>query len=114
MSAPTAVRNAVAVTPGLRLTRRGRALLVLVLAVVLLSAFSLGRAGSQAADQAGGGGAASPASTTVQPGESLWSVAERIAPDNDTRQVVAQIRRLNDLSGSQLQVGQQLLLPVAA
>ena len=29
-------------------------------------------------------------------------------------QVVSQIRRLNDLSGSQLQVGQQLLLPIAA
>ncbi len=113
MSAPTAARNAVTVAPGVRLTRRGRALLVLVLAVVLLSAFSLGRAGSQAADVAGAAGAAAPTSTTVQPGDSLWTVAERIAPAHDTREVIAQIQRLNDLDTATLQVGQLLLLPTA-
>ena len=96
----------------LHLTRRGRALLLMALVAVVFAAFSLGRTASEAAPQT----QAAPAVevVTVQPGESLWSVAERIAPHNDTRQVVAQIRRLNDLSGSQLQVGQQLLLPVAA
>lgn len=113
MSAPTAVRNAAAVTPGLRLTRRGRALLVLVVAAVLLTAFSLGRTGSQAAPVLGAAGAAAPTSTTVQPGESLWTVAQRIAPAHDTRQVVAQIQRLNDLDSATLQVGQLLLLPTS-
>jgi hypothetical protein len=51
---------------------------------------------------------------TVLPGESLWILAQRIAPGNDPREVVAQIRRLNGLIDSQLQVGQQLLLPIAA
>ena len=97
-----------------RLTRRGRALLVLVLAGLLLTAFSMGRTGSQAAQEAGGGAAQQLEQTTVQPGDSLWSVAERVAPDNDTREVVAQIRRLNDLTGSDLLVGQMLLLPTAA
>ncbi len=50
----------------------------------------------------------------MQPGDSLWSVAQRIAPQNDPREVIAQIRRLNDLEGSELQVGQQLLLPTSA
>lgn len=104
--------------PAVRLTRRGRGVLVLLIAVLLLTVFSLGRTETQAA-----GGAASQAGlsegavlqqTTVQPGESLWSVAQRIAPENDPREVIAQIRRLNDLPGSQLQVGQQLLLPVAS
>ena len=49
----------------------------------------------------------------VQPGDSLWTVAQRIAPEHDTREVVAQIQRLNDLDGATLQVGQLLLLPTS-
>ncbi|MEX2290417.1 MAG: LysM peptidoglycan-binding domain-containing protein [Mycobacteriales bacterium] len=97
----------------LRLTRRGRALLVLLLAGLLLAAFSLGSQASQASDVVAGGVDDRFEQTTVQPGESLWSVAQRIAPDHDPREVVTQIRRLNDLSSSQLQVGQHLLLPTA-
>ena len=94
-----------------RLTRRGR-LVLLVLAVgLLLAAISLGRAGSQAATATETGPALQ--QTTVQQGETLWSVAQRIAPDNDPREVVAQIRRINHLESSSLRVGQQLLLPVS-
>ena len=98
----------------LRLTRRGRLLVLVTLVAVLFGAFSLGRAATQAAPV--GGEPTTPAVTLaiVQPGESLWSLARRIAPDNDPRDVVAQIRRLNDLSSSELQPGQQLVLPVAA
>jgi Tfp pilus assembly protein FimV len=104
--------SATATSSPLRLTRRGRVLLVLLLAGLLLAAFSLG----QQATQAAGPASAEPAveQTTVQPGESLWSVAQRIAPDNDPREVIAQIRRLNDLQSVNLRVGQQLLLPRAA
>jgi hypothetical protein len=96
-----------------RVTRRGRAAVVLLLAAVLFAAFSLGRTASDAADVAGEPSAPRLEQATVQPGESLWSVAQRIAPENDPREVIQQIRRLNDLESSQLQVGQQLLLPVA-
>lgn len=98
----------------LRLTRRGRLLLLVALVAVLFGAFSLGRTATQAAPTAGTAQVTQPVETTVQPGESLWSVASRIAPDNDPREVVAQIRRLNGLTSSQLQPGQQLLLPRAA
>lgn len=101
-----------ATAPSVHLTRRGRFWLLALLVVVLLGAFSLGRSATQAAPVAQAGPDIE--QTTVQAGESLWSVAQRIAPDNDPREVIAQIRRLNDLAGSQLQVGQQLLLPVAA
>ena len=100
--------------PAVRLTRRGRTVLVLLLAALLLAAFSLGSQATQASDVAVDSATVQLEQTTVQPGESLWSVAQRIAPDNDPREVVAQIQRLNDLSGSQLQVGQHLLLPAAA
>ncbi len=93
-----------------RLTRRGRTLLLAALVAVLFGAFSLGRSASEAAPVA----QAQPAveQVTVLSGESLWTVARRIAPDNDPREVIAQIRRVNGLTGSQLRVGQQLLLPV--
>jgi LysM repeat protein len=85
---------------------------LLVLAVgLLLAAISVGRAGSQAATATETG--PSLQQTTVQQGETLWAVAQRIAPDNDPREVVAQIRRINHLESSSLRVGQQLLLPVS-
>lgn len=101
-------------TPSLRLTRRGRTLLVLLLAGLLLAAISLGGTDTQAAGVVSEGERAAVQTVTVQPGESLWSVAQRIAPDNDPREVVAQIRRLNDLESSSLQVGQLLVLPTRA
>ena len=51
--------------------------------------------------------------TTVLPGDTLWAVARRLAPEHDPREVVDQIRELNDLTSTELQAGQQLLLPAA-
>ena len=101
-------------TPQAHLTRRGRTLLVLALVALLFGAFSLGRANTQAAATTDAAPVAAVEQITVQPGESLWAVARRVAPENDPREVMAQIRRLNDLESSALQVGQQLLLPAAA
>lgn len=103
-----------AMTRQVHLTRRGRLVLLLALVGVLFAAFSLGRANSQASPARRTSMVAAAEQITVQPGESLWAVARRIAPDNDPREVIAQIRRLNDLDGTALQTGQQLLLPVAA
>ena len=92
-----------------RVTRRGRMLLLTLLVGLLVTAFSLGRVGSQAATTA----RATPVlqQTTVHAGETLWAVARRIAPDNDPREVVQQLRSLNHLERTSLQIGQQLLLP---
>jgi hypothetical protein len=95
-----------------RLTRRGRVVVVLVLLTLAFVAFALGRAGtSQASTDAVV--RAPHAQTTVHRGETLWSVAQRVAPGHDPREVVEQIRQLNHLSGG-LQAGQQLLLPDVA
>lgn len=110
MTHPTRGRTAAA---PVHLTRRGRATLLALLVAVLLAAFSLGRANTQAAGVANDGPVPTVGQITVEPGESLWAVARRVAPRNDPREVMAQIVRLNDLTDSQLQVGQQLLLPVA-
>lgn len=110
MSATTAFQNTTAANHT-RLTRRGRVLLLTALVAVLFGAFSLGRSVSEAAAPG-----ARPAQhvVTVEQGDSLWDLAQRVAPDDDPRDVVAQIRELNDLPGAVLVPGQQLVLPVAA
>ena len=93
----------------LRLTRRGRVVIIGLLAALLLVAFLAGRSGvSSAATQ---GRQPAYTQTTVQPGETLWAVAKRVAPKHDPRALVDQIRTLNHLHSASLQVGQQLLLP---
>ncbi len=96
-------------TPPVRLTARGRAVLVAGLVLLLLAAFSLGRTGAEGATDAGA--APQVRTVTVAPGETLWGIATRIAPGQDPRPVVDQLRRLNDLPGADLRAGQQLLLP---
>lgn len=112
---PTRVERSAAQAPvsRVRLTRRGRVLVVLALAAVLLAVLTFGMSAASQADSE----APVPAAigvTTVQSGETLWGVARRIAPDADVRQLVAQIRELNDMGSSTLLAGQQLLLPVAS
>jgi LysM domain len=97
--------------PGhLRLTRRGR--LVTAAATVLIAALTLvgvvSRAGSLR--ETAPVPASAPAQVVVAPGETLWSIAVRIAPDRDPRPVVAGIQRLNDLPTPDVHAGQTLLL----
>ena len=91
-----------------RLTRRGRIVIVLTLMLILLvAAFTLGRGSSQAA----GRHHAVRHTVTVEAGETLWSVAARIAPHADPRLVVADISALNHLTSAVVEPGQQLVVP---
>src|SRR5690348_7876311 len=94
-----------------RLTRRGRVVVLLALVTLTLLAFSLGRVGSQASPRSAATGTPTTASTVVRPGESLWAVAERVAPGHDPRAVIDQIADLNNLSSSGVQAGQLLVVP---
>jgi len=91
-----------------RLTRRGRALLVLLLVSVVLVAFSLGRTSADA-------GSVTPPMPTrtavVQPGETLWSIARRVAPGADPRDTIARLTDLNGLGSAPIVAGQRLVLP---
>lgn len=97
--------------PGaVRLTRRGRVVVLLVLVTLLLAAFSLGRAATEAAPHRSGAASAAP-QTVVKPGETLWAVAKRVAPGHDPRATVLRIQQLNDLEGGLVRAGQLLVLP---
>jgi hypothetical protein len=90
----------------LRLTSRGRLVVVLL---ALLIGLVVGFAGGRA-------DAAAPQDTQevlVESGDTLWELAGRVAtPGEDLRDVVIEIQRLNGLRTSDLAAGQVLLLPV--
>jgi hypothetical protein len=47
----------------------------------------------------------------VEPGQSLWSLAEAYDPDSDPRVIVARIQQLNSLPGDEIQPGELLWVP---
>jgi len=49
----------------------------------------------------------------VQPGESLWELARRVAPQSPPDAVVARIRQLNGMHGATIHSGQPVLVPAA-
>lgn len=104
--APVVVRS------HLRLTRRGRIVFTTLAALPIV-------AGALVFAVNGGGAIAGDASQqgvsfdyiSVPPGESLWSLAEELAPQDDPRVVVAAFIKLNQLGTSQVQAGQRLAIP---
>jgi len=90
----------------LRLTRRGRVLLVGLLLLLVAGVAAILSPAARGADPAG------PAPTAVvQPGDTLWSVAERHQPSRDPFAVIQEIRRLNGLEDNTVHAGQELTLP---
>lgn len=116
-------------TTHLHLTRRGRIVFTIMAAVPLIIgalAFALNGGMAAATGQGAsagigaGLGAGSDAVTvdatafeyvTIYSGQSLWQVAETLAPTADPRDVIAEIVSLNQLSSEAVQPGQRLALP---
>jgi hypothetical protein len=100
----------------LRLTRRGRlvAMLGVLVLASLLSALvfvlAMGPASGRSAEPAPASAGSGP-TLTVQPGDTLWAIASRVAPNADPRVVVQQIIDRKGLAGASVQVGQVLVLP---
>lgn len=96
----------------LRMTRRGRRVLLGLFALPLAAAVSFATFSDMtAAASSEAGQIVEFATTTVLPGDTLWSIAALIAPEADPRDVVDSIMRLNQLNGAAISVGQQLAIP---
>ncbi|WP_249668987.1 LysM peptidoglycan-binding domain-containing protein [Cellulomonas hominis] len=94
----------------LHLTRRGRAVLVLLALLVVVAGVMGGRAVADAPQQA-----TEVTTHAVQSGETLWEIAADVAaPGEDVRDVVLRLQELNALADGSLQAGQVLLLPAGA
>ena len=94
----------------LRVTPRGRrvAASATALPIAVAAAILVLHGGAAAAGQAAGGDLLT---VTVMPGQSLWSIAEDIAPAADPRDVVSAIVRLNTLADGAVSAGQTLAVP---
>lgn len=98
--------------PPVRLTRRGRAVVVMAaLAVLLLAAFALG---SVAVGSETPGQAESTEIVMVGTGDTLWGIASELNDDGDVRSTMREIERLNALDSAALSAGQKLRVPVSA
>jgi LysM domain len=96
----------------IRLTRRGR---IVVAALAVVAACGLFVAGASAA-QASSPAAAHAATGSgqriiVQPGSTLWSIAESADPHADARTVVQEMLQANRLKTADITAGQRLWVP---
>jgi len=89
-----------------RLTRRGRVVVVLFLLGLMVGIAVLLSTASQASAPAGPDRA-----VTVHSGDTLWSISVAAMPGVRPDAAMAQIRRLNHMSDNTIYVGQQLILP---
>ena len=99
--------------PRLRLTKRGRGVLTFLAATPLVIAafvFALNGGGATASLE----GSTVPFEyVTVESGQSLWQLAEQLAPQSDPRDVIAQLVQLNQLETADVYAGQELAIPAA-
>lgn len=109
-AAPSPADTAGRTRTALRLTQRGRAVLLSILALPLA-------VGIAVAVLDGGGATATmadPASleyVMVAPGQTLWGLATELSPGSDPRDVIDDIMRFNRLGSADLAAGQQLAIP---
>ena len=95
--------------PELRLTRRGRIVLLVAALLVLLVCGVAMAAGSGATTEIG-----KPAPTdtvVVGSGDTMWDIASARAGDGDTQAMIDKILDLNHLDSVALMPGEQLVVP---
>ena len=97
--------------PRLRITRRGR-----IVAGLLVTAPLVGALLFNAVSGTSAVASSEPSTTgfeyvTVMSGESLWEVAQFVAPETDPRIVISEIVALNQLSSDSVEAGARLAIP---
>lgn len=93
-----------------RLTRRGR--LVLLVAFVALAFAVLTVLGDNSAATGESGAPVETRTVVIAEGDTLWGIASGIAEPGDVRVVIHQIEELNALSGAGVVEGQEIAVPV--
>jgi LysM domain-containing protein len=105
------------VTSGVRLTRRGRAVVKILVVMAILLMVALAWLAGAARVQAAGSGAPAGSvyrhmtAVVVRPGESLWSLAMQAQPHADPRVVVQEIIDVNAMHSSTVWAGERLWVP---
>jgi hypothetical protein len=93
-----------------RLTRRGRIVVIVLLLAVALALLTVFGPHSAAT---GSAGLPVPTRTVeVGPGDTLWDLASDVARPGEVRDMVHQIEELNAMTGPGVAVGQEIAVPV--
>lgn len=95
---------------GVRLTRRGRLILLLLfvgLAFALISVF-----GGHSAATGEAGLPVETRTVVVGEGDTLWGIASDVAEPGEVREMIHHIQQLNALPSASLMQGQKLAVPV--
>lgn len=93
-----------------RLTRRGRLVLLALFVGLAFAVLTVLGGGSAATGESG-----APVETRtvmVGEGDTLWGIASGVAEPGEVREMIHQIRELNALPSASLQRGQELAVPV--
>ncbi|QLQ10789.1 MAG: LysM peptidoglycan-binding domain-containing protein [Nocardioidaceae bacterium] len=94
----------------IRLTRRGRVVIVIAFLAMLFAA-AIGMGANSLAT--GGSGEPVPTQTVVVgSGDTLWGIASEVAEPGKTRSMMQRIAELNALATTTLQPGQKIAVPV--
>ena len=96
----------------LRLTIRGRRVLLAVAALPVAAAIALGSSYMTSAAASSESADVEFEYVTVGAGDTLWGIAEEVAGDADVRDVIVEISQLNALENGTVQAGQRLALPL--
>jgi len=90
-----------------RLTKRGRRVVAVLVLLPLASIMWLFAGRGAIAE----GTAPTTQTLVVQPGQSLWDIAQTAAPQADPRATIYKIKQLNHFAGSDLRPGQAVIVP---
>jgi LysM repeat protein len=94
-----------------RLTRRGRLVLLIGFVAVVFALLSV--FGGQSAATSEVGEPVPTRTVQVSQGDTLWNIAATVAEPGQVRAMIHQIQELNALSGAGLEVGQQIAVPLS-
>jgi len=102
---------AAAPSPRLRLTSRGRVVFGTLAVVPVLAGVLFMGAGAPGAVAGGEIPLDTFSFVSVAPGQTLWQLAESLAPAADPRDVISEIMDLNQLQSAAVTPGQRLAIP---
>lgn len=92
----------------IRLTRKGRLAVTMTTGLLLIASFFIASGGAEASNTPS---SASVIEVVVSPGDTLWSIAKAVRPNQDPRETIYDIKAINLISGSQVFPGQKIQVP---
>lgn len=95
----------------LHITSRGRGAITVAVVFPILAVVAALMLNGGGASATGSAGDTHFEHVTVASGETLWQVAEQVAPNSDPRDVIDDIVSLNNLSTTDVMAGQSIAIP---